>query len=266
MAENKKEGNFLVKIDKISGGSHAASSFLKQNDVIVALDNQIYTFGEKQLTSDLKEIRKNKQKALLTILREETFFDLMIENSLGCKFISLTSEETRKIQSDYSSREINEPDQLNEYVGMRDVYRNYEIIENTNSLSAGLFPPLWLAYSQKWWILFLFVAIMAISITVNIFIFLIGYLLTSLYCYKAQLNLLYSFSMLEGKVFCFKLAAKSMDEAQRVIRKFDPKSKFKFSRLPKPLIEEVEDKKESNGDENKNKKENIVDENQTVIV
>ena len=72
--------------------------------------------------------------------------------------------------------------------------------------------------------------------------------------------------MLEGKVFCFKLAAKSMDEAQRVIRKFDPKSKFKFSRLPKPLIEEVEDKKESNGDENKNKKENIVDENQTVIV
>jgi len=29
MAENKKEGNFLVKIDKINGGSHAASNFLK---------------------------------------------------------------------------------------------------------------------------------------------------------------------------------------------------------------------------------------------
>ena len=154
MAENKKEGNFLIKIDKITGGCHAASNFLKQHDVIVALDNQLYTFGEKQLTNDLKEIKKNKQKALLTILRDETFFDLIVENSLGCKFISLTSEETSKIKSHYSSREIRDLDQLNEYVGMRDVYRNYEIIENSNSLSAGLFPPLWLAYSQKWWVLF----------------------------------------------------------------------------------------------------------------
>ena len=128
MAENKKEGNFLIKIDKITGGCHAASNFLKQHDVIVALDNQLYTFGEKQLTNDLKEIKKNKQKALLTILRDETFFDLIVENSLGCKFISLTSEETSKIKSHYSSREIRDLDQLNEYVGMRDVYRNYDII------------------------------------------------------------------------------------------------------------------------------------------
>ena len=264
MAENKKEGNFLIKIDKITGGCHAASNFLKQHDVIVALDNQLYTFGEKQLTNDLKEIKKNKQKALLTILRDETFFDLIVENSLGCKFISLTSEETSKIKSHYSSREIRDLDQLNEYVGMRDVYRNYEIIENSNSLSAGLFPPLWLAYSQKWWVLFLFIAIMAISFTVNIFIFLIGYLLTSLYCYKAQLNLLYSFSMLEGKVFCFKLVAGSMDEAQKIIRKFDPKSKFRYTKLPKPLIEEVDEDK--NLDKKEPNKENIVDEKDTVIV
>ena len=72
--------------------------------------------------------------------------------------------------------------------------------------------------------------------------------------------------MLEGKVFCFKLLAKSIDEAQLIIRKLDPKSKFKFSKLPKPLVEETKDKKsESEKKANKNK-ENIVDENQTVIV
>ena len=65
MAE-KKESNFLIKIHKISGGTHAANNFLKPDDIIVALDNQLYTFGEKQLTQDLKEIRKNKQKAVLT--------------------------------------------------------------------------------------------------------------------------------------------------------------------------------------------------------
>ena len=62
MAEDKKEGNFLVKIDKVNGGSHAASNFLKTNDVIVALDNQLYTFGEKQLTSDLKEKERINRK------------------------------------------------------------------------------------------------------------------------------------------------------------------------------------------------------------
>ena len=53
--------------------------------------------------------------------------------------------------------------------------------------------------------------------------------------------------MLEGKVFCIKILSKSIDEAQKTIRKLDPKSKFKFSKLPKPLTEEVEkDKKEDN--------------------
>ena len=73
--------------------------------------------------------------------------------------------------------------------------------------------------------------------------------------------------MLEGKVFCIKILSKSVDDAQKTIRKLDPKSKFKFSKLPKPLIEEVEkDKKEDNVNKNDDNKENIVGENQTVIV
>ena len=265
MAE-KKEGNFLLKIDKFNGSCHASRIFLKPKDIIVALDNQFYTFGEKQLTNDLKELKKNNSKAVLSILRDETFFNLTVENSLGCKFVTTSNEETLKIKSDYSLNEINDPDQLKEFVGLRDVYRNYDIIETSNSLSAGIFPPFWLAYFQKWWVLFLFTAVMAVSIAVNMYIFLLGWLFTSIYCYKAQLNLLYSFSMLEGKVFCFKLLAKSIDEAQLIVRKLDPKSKFKFSKLPKPLVEETKDKKsESEKKSNKNK-ENIVDENQTVIV
>ena len=260
MAENK-EGNFLIKIDKVVNGSYAFKNFLKPNDIIVALDNQFYTYGEKQLTSDLKEIKKNQQKAFVTILRDDIFFELRVENSFGCKFVTTTKDETVKIKSEYSTRQIYELDELNEYIAMRDVYRNYEIIENSNSISAGIFPPMWLAYSQKWWVLFLFVAIMGISLTVNIFIFLLVWLLTSIYCYKAQLNLLFSFSMLEGKVFCMKMAANSMDEAQKIVRKLDPKSKFKFTRLPKPLVEEIDENKKD-----KDNKENIVDEKETVIV
>ena len=72
--------------------------------------------------------------------------------------------------------------------------------------------------------------------------------------------------MLEGKVFCFKLLSKSMDEAQKTIRKLDPKSKFKFTKLPKPLLEEVEKETEESSKKNNGDKQNIVDEKQTVIV
>ena len=65
--------------------------------------NQIYTFGEKQLTSDLKELKKSNQKSMLTVLREDIFFNLLVENSLGCKFTTTTVDETNKIKSDYLS-------------------------------------------------------------------------------------------------------------------------------------------------------------------
>ena len=62
MAE-KNENNFLVKIDKVRKRSYAGFMLLKQDDVIVALNNQFYTFGETKLTEELKDLKKNSEKA-----------------------------------------------------------------------------------------------------------------------------------------------------------------------------------------------------------
>ena len=146
---------------------------------------------------------------------------------------------------------------------MRDAFRKYDVYDNSHSILAGLFPPLWLAYAEKWWVLGIFlIAFSSILLVVNPFIFLFGWLLTSIYCYKAQLNLLYSFSMLEGKVFCMQLAAKSFDHAHQVIRKIDPKSKFKYSKLPDPKFEEID----NNDSQKKDNTENIIDEKKEALV
>ena len=47
-AQQKTTSNFLIKIDKIRKKSYANSIFLKPDDVIVALNNQFYTYGEKK--------------------------------------------------------------------------------------------------------------------------------------------------------------------------------------------------------------------------
>ena len=95
MSENN-QSNFLIKIDTIRKNTYGAKNFLKSGDIIVALNNQLYIFGEKQFTDELRELKKSQSKALLTILREDTFFDLVVENSLGCKFLTITPEETKK--------------------------------------------------------------------------------------------------------------------------------------------------------------------------
>ena len=83
----------------------------------------------------------------------------------------------------------------------------------------------------------------------------------SIYIYSAQHNLLFSFSMLEGKVFCMKIASRSIDEAQKTIRQIDPKSRFMYTRLPPPLVEEVEEQKK--GEENSEK--DIIDGKEVTV-
>ena len=256
MSENI-QNNFLIKIDKLRKRSYADSLFLKSNDVIVALNNQFYIYGEKRFVEELKDLKKNHEKAILTILRNDTYFDIIVENSLGCTFITTDSQETEKIKGEFSKKEIFDLDELKEYIAMRDVYRRYDIYENSNSPSAGLFPPLWLAYSRKWWVLLALAGLMMMLFTINIFMALLGWIMTSVYCYKAQLNLLFSFSMLEGKAFSAKMAARSIDDAQQIIRNLDPKSRFLHSKLADPMVEE--ESTDNKSDQNKiDKNSNIV--------
>ena len=67
----KNTGNFLIKIETIRKNSYGGRSFLKSGDIIVALNNQLYTFGEKQFTEELREIKKSNAKAILTVLRDD---------------------------------------------------------------------------------------------------------------------------------------------------------------------------------------------------
>tara|TARA_B100001559_G_scaffold309583_1_gene303972 strand:- start:489 stop:1286 length:798 start_codon:yes stop_codon:yes gene_type:complete len=262
-AEQKKtESNFLIKVDKIRKKSYASSIFLKPDDVIVALNNHFYTYGEKKFIEELKDLKKSNERCVLTVLRNEIFIDIIIESSLGCGFITTDRNETEKIKIQFSKKNNYDIDELNEYVAMRDVYRRYDVYENSNSLSAGLFPPLWLAYSRKWWVLLVFSILFFMLFTVNFFLFLLGWVMTSIYCYKAQLNLLFSFSMLEGKAFSMKFASKTIDEAHNLIRNIDPKSRFMYSRLSDPVIDETSSENTKKNEENSN----IVDEKSEALV
>ena len=113
--------------------------FLKSGDIIIALNNQLYIYGEKQFTDELRELKKSKSKALLTILREDTFFeDLIVESSLGCKFSTITPEQTNEIKAKYKSKEIHDLEDVSEFVVMRDIYRKCGNFTNSSRYSQAL--------------------------------------------------------------------------------------------------------------------------------
>ena len=70
-AEQKNsESSFLIKVDKIRKKSYANSIFLKPDDVIVALNIQFYTYGEK------KFVVESSQKTIPNFLiNQEIAFD-----------------------------------------------------------------------------------------------------------------------------------------------------------------------------------------------
>ena len=246
---NDTNQGFFLKIESIRKRSHASSLLLKQDDIIIAINNEIFTSGEKQLIEVLNDFQKDGKDILLTFSRNNILFDLLVSRSLGCKFTTLNKEETA-IQKDlFSKKEIHDISNLQSYTILRDLNNQYDFVEKSYSPLAGIFPPAWLAYEQKWWLLSFFCILSILLYSVNIWFFMLGWMFGSVYFYKAQINLLLSFSMLTGKAFSMKLAATNIHEAQKLVREINPKAKFKYSKLEKPIDIDNDEKKNN---ENKN--------------
>ena len=251
MEESNLNQTFL-KIESFGKKTYAMTLLLKYDDIIVAIDNNLYQKGENAFVEDLNTAKKNNNDVILTIYRNDTFFDILISGSLGCKFTSTSSEETKAIVEKFAKKENFDKEQLNSYTVMRDIKNNYEIINMSKSLAAGIFPPLWLAFHQKWWLLALFSVMSFLIISVNTLLFIFAWICVSLYCYIGQIELLISFAMLGGKVFSMKFASTNIDNSQRLIRKIYPKSKFKYTKLSDPVVmEEEEDNSKNPSKENK---------------
>ena len=191
----------LLKVESFSKRSQASQLLLKSDDVIVALNNEIYSKGDNALIDDLNFYKKEEKKTLITIYRNNSFIDIMVTGSLGCKFIATAEEETNTISQKFSQKKIYDIEDLNEYIAMRDSRNNYEIINKSKSIMAGIFPPLWLAYHQSWWLLGIFSILSFLLLPINFWLFVFGWICVSLYCYKGNSQLLISFSLLSGKTY-----------------------------------------------------------------
>ena len=99
--------------------------------MLVALNNQFYTFGETKLTEELKDLKRRIRKAILTILRDNVFFDIIV-NKQGCKFLQQTTKRLEKIKTDFAKKENFDLEELNESCSNERYFRRYDVFDNSN--------------------------------------------------------------------------------------------------------------------------------------
>ena len=238
--EELQEAASFLKISELKLKCRAKNLRLKEDDVIVAVDGKPFHGSILEFTSILTE--EEDKKTLLTLRRQDIFFEVMTFGSLGCTFKFTTPEETIEIEKALNHHQIFPLESYKIFEVLRDLRRKTEIIDAAPSSMSWLIPPFWLMQNRLWEVLLVTLSVYLITLSVAWWMFLIAWALLAIYFKKGQTTILRSFSIYRDKHFWLVLAAINEEEVQKICRKLDPKCTFEYPLVP-PIEEENSNKK-----------------------
>ena len=237
ISANNSTGVSFLKIDALKKGSHALLLLLKTNDIIVGVDKKIFRGTQKSLTDILKE----NPQTVMTILRKDTFFNILVKGPLGIKLLETSSDEDAenlekvKIYLD----KIHNFENFREFEVYRGKGNIYNIIEvNEGSLFASLFPLIWFFHNKLYLPLCLIVILFILLGTIEWWLFFASWIILTIYMSKGSMSLLRGYCMFNEMRIYSKIYAESHRDVQLIIRDLDKKSNFIFAQIPEPEIEE----------------------------
>ena len=143
--DNTEEKKFL-KISKIRSFSNAFNLKLKENDIIVAVNGEIFN----STYEDLRKILEEDNDKIITIFRDGITFNIRPNGSLG---ITCEQESEDKIL-DFKNIKINEIFNNKKKFLNFEIYKNLKrkgiVLDLTPSILPSLAPPLWMIYQRMW--------------------------------------------------------------------------------------------------------------------
>ena len=229
----------FLKVFELKLRCRARNLRLKEDDVIVAVDGEPFHGSILEFTNILSEEDK---KTLLTIKRNEVFFEIITHGSLGSTFKFTTEDETIEIEKSFTNHTIYPNDQYKIYEVLRDLKRNVDIIDTSTSSLTWILPPFWLIQNKLWEVLLVTISVYLITFSVAWWMFAITWILLAIYFNKGQTTILRSFSIYRDKHFWLVLAGQDEEQIQNICRDLDPKCNFEYPLLP-PVVEKISTKK-----------------------
>ena len=226
-----------LMIKELRAISRARSLRLQPEDLVVAIDGapfhkDIETFLDIMFECDPENGR------VLTIWRKGILFNVLARGPLGCVLEHAKPDVSDKATDDFQTFDVEPIESYITFEVLRDIYRNCMVLDTRLSPMAMIFPPLWLMQNRLWEVLIATFLIYGSTLAVHWVLFVLAYVLLSMYLRKAHLVLRRSFAMMRGRHIWLVVAEKSELEVQRLCRRMDPKCVFVPDLVGPPVVDE----------------------------
>ena len=237
--EAAKEGtgdNVKGRFLKISESGISVPDFVKrldENDILVAIDGNPYLDGKNNLKSTFIPsggLEDQEAKWLLTFCRGGVMFDILLDRPLSSVFLVTTEEETETVKKIFSQHKFDEFQNYENYEIYKSKDRQCDIVNFSKDTLALIFPILWLLKNRLYAPLSCILMVYLFSFFLNIFLFIIVYLIIAVYVDRAQENLLRSFTMYADKFHYMTIAASNEVDVAAVLKSVDPRNKIRYEK------------------------------------
>ena len=203
---------------------------LQESDILVAVDGKIYKDGPARLREIFESRTGEEAKWLLSFYRDGQIFDILVTTPIQSQFGLSTQQET-----DWAL------EQFEEHVYAEfDTYQNYEVYKDSTGVCdilsmekdpmTYLFPVMWCLKYRLYPPLIVLIVCYAITLFVNIILFVITYAVLSRFIYLSQNNIMRSFTLFENKNHYMTIAASNEKDVSALLKKIDPKNRVRFER------------------------------------
>ena len=217
--------------------SRARSLRLQPEDIIVALDGVPFHQDIESFLDIMFECDPENGK-VLTIWRNGVLFNVIARGPLGCVLEHAKSDVSEKATEEFKSFTVDPIESYATFEVLRDIFRNCIVLDTRLSPMAMIFPPLWLMQNRLWEVMIAVFLIYGSTLAVHWVLFLIAYVVLSVYFRKAHLVLRRSFGMMRGRHIWMVVAERSELDTQRLCRRMDPKCVFVPDLVGPPVVDE----------------------------
>jgi hypothetical protein len=201
---------------------------LKESDILVAVDGELYLDGPAKLNDKFVMEAGDEAKWLLTFWRDGQLFDILLRAPIQSQFGLATEQESEWALEQFSTHVYGEFAEYQNYEIYRDALGVCDVLSLEKDPVAFILPSLWCLKYRLFPPLAAIVAAYLVTFFINIFLFLLTYIILSRFVYISQDNILRSFTLYAGKSHYMTIASTNENDVSAIVKKIDPKNKIRF--------------------------------------
>lgn len=201
---------------------------LKEADILVAIDGKLYEDGPARLREMFLSKQGEEAKWLLTLWRDGQVFDILITMPIESKFGLATEEETSWAKEEFQKHVYGEFKSYQNFEIYRDSHNICDVLSLEKDPMAGFFPALWLLKYRLFPPLGVVLISYGLTFFINVYLFLITYIIISRFIHVSQENILRSFTLFSGKKHYMTIAGTNEKDVGVIVKNIDPVNKIRY--------------------------------------